>query len=69
VQPQEDVRAKQNERIVVAIVGYGTALLLLLLGLFANVSEEAQRYLFDGALICATGFTASLLRTFWRRRG
>ena len=63
-----DDREKTKTRIVPATVGYGTALLLLLLGLFADVGAEAQQYLFDGALICAATFTAVLLSTFWRRR-
>jgi hypothetical protein len=67
VKPQEEGRARRNERIALAGVGYGTALLLLLLGLFVNVGAEGQRYLFDGALICAVSFTAALLRTLWRK--
>lgn len=67
MKPQEDGRARAKERIALASIGYGTVLLLLLLGLFAGWSAEAQRYLFDGALICAASFTGTLLWTFWRR--
>jgi hypothetical protein len=64
----QDDRAKTKERIVVATVGYGTAVLLVLLGLFAGVGAAPQRYLFDGALICAASFTGVLLSSFLRRR-
>ena len=46
-------RAKTKARIVLASVGYGIAVLLLLLGLFAGVGAETQRYQIHGALICA----------------
>lgn len=52
-----------------AAFGYGAAVLLFLLGLFAGASAEAQHYLFEGALICAAVSTGLLLRSFWTRRG
>jgi hypothetical protein len=59
----------KKERIVTAVIGYGTALLLLLLSLVVGDGGEARSYLFVAALIAAGATSGILLRSIGARRG
>lgn len=55
-----------RDRVVVALIFYGLALVFLLLALFVAHGEAAQ-YLSDGVLIFAGSATLQLLVAVWRR--
>ena len=57
-----------KERVVMTVVGYGAALLLLLLAVVVSHDGEGRRYLFDGVLITAGATTGILLRSIGARR-
>jgi hypothetical protein len=56
-----------RNRVVVAIIFYGIALLLLLLA-FVVGDRDAGQYLFDGALITAASATGLVLSSIRKRR-
>jgi hypothetical protein len=56
-----------KERVVMAVVGYGTALPLLLAVVMSH-DDEGRRYLFDGVLMTAAAATGILLRSIGTRR-
>jgi hypothetical protein len=56
-----------KERIVVALSGYGAALLLLLLTAVVNHDGHADRHLIESALICGGATTGILLRSIGAR--
>lgn len=57
----------RRERILFASIGYGTAVVLMLLA-FVVGDGDGQRYLFNSALILAAATTGTLLISFRRRR-